>query len=81
MKTNVFQESILQPGDDILAHFADTFGTYEDSDFVARNIECDPTFAWSCTVEDEDLNEVQVHDFESESELRDFLTGQGVEID
>lgn len=81
MKKNFFGEDILQPGDDIGALFTEQFDTDPEDTLTAVDLDNDGTFGWSCTIRDEDLNEVQAHDFESEAALREWLTRQGVEID
>jgi hypothetical protein len=77
----MFGEAILQPGDDIGAAFMDAFDTDIDAALTARFIEFDDVCGWSCTIEDEDCNEMQVHDFESEEALREYLTNARVNID
>lgn len=81
MKKNMFGESIIQPGDDIGAAFSDRFDTDLDATLTARFIEHDDVCGWSCQIEDEDCNEMQVHDFGSEEELREFLANARVNID
>jgi hypothetical protein len=80
MKKNAFGEPILQPGDDIGAAFMDAFDTDIDATLTAWDIEEDDLFGWSCTIRDEEDNEIQVHDFASEDELREYLTTARVEI-
>jgi hypothetical protein len=80
MKRNAFGEPILQEGDDILATFSETFDTSPPEIITAIDLEDDDNFGWSAVLQDENYNEIQVHDFKSEEELRSFLTSQGVEI-
>jgi hypothetical protein len=81
MKRNMFGEAILQPDDDILATFMDELAVNDDESFTAFDIDDDPTFGWSCVIHAGDLGkEMQAHDFKSESDLRAWLTRQGVEI-
>lgn len=78
MKRNMFGDDILQQGDDIAAHFSETHGT--EGPFTAADIDLDPTFDWCASVHDEEMNEVQVHDFEDEPSLLAWLTQQEVRI-
>jgi hypothetical protein len=80
MKKNAFGEPILQPGDDIGAAFSENFDTDIDATLTAWDIEEDESFGWSAIIRDEELNEMQVHDFSSEDELRDYLRDARVEI-
>jgi hypothetical protein len=80
MKRNAFGEPILQPGDDIGAAFSENFDTDIDQTLTAFDVEEDEDFGWSATIRDEDFNEIQVHDFSSEEELRDYLSAARVEI-
>lgn len=80
MKRNAFGEPILQPGDDIGAAFSETFDTELDATLTAFDVEEDENLGWSATIRDEDFNEIQVHDFSSEEELRDYLSNARVEI-
>jgi hypothetical protein len=79
MKKNMFGESILQPEDDIAAHFADTYSS-DAEDITARDIDQDPAFGWTAILADGDLNEVQAHEFESREAIEAWLTSQGVRI-
>jgi hypothetical protein len=81
MKRNTFGEPILQPGDDIGAAFSETFDTDIDATLTAFDLDEDPNFGWSCVIRDEDFNEIQVHDFETEEELREYLSTARVEIE
>lgn len=81
MKRNFFGEPIAQPGDDLVAMFTDHFIADVDLQLTARFIEDDEVCGWSCTVSDEEGNEMQVHDFESEGELRSYLSDQDIEIE
>lgn len=81
MKRNFFGEPVAQPGDDIHAMFNDQFYSEESPELTARFIEDDEVCGWSCVVSDPDGNEMQVHDFESEEELRNYLTEHSVEIE
>jgi hypothetical protein len=80
MKKNFFNEPILQPGDDIGAAFSETFDTDIDALLTAWDIEHDDEMGWSATIRDEELNEIQVQDFESEEALRDYLRQAHVDI-
>jgi hypothetical protein len=80
MKRNAFGEPILQPGDDIGAAFSETFDTDIDATLTAFDLEEDENFGWSAVIRDEDFNEIQIHDFSSEDELRNYLTAAQVEI-
>lgn len=81
MKRNMFNEAILQPGDDIAAHFAETFDT--EGTITARFIDDDSEsdLGWTACLMDDDGNEVQIHDFASREELIEALAAQNVEID
>ena len=81
MKYNAFNEPILQPGDDIGAAFSDRFGTELEDRLVARFIDEDPLFGWCCVIEDEALNEFQVHDFTSREALTNYLNSACVTIE
>lgn len=81
MKKNFFGESILQPGDDIYAAFAEQFDTSLDDTLTASSIEHEEELGWTCLIADGGLNEMQAHDFESEQALCEWLTRQGVQID
>lgn len=81
MKKNVFGEPILQPGDDVGAAFSGTFDTDFEANLTAFDLDDDPTFGWSAIIRDENFNEIQVHDFESEIALREYLAAAQVEIE
>jgi hypothetical protein len=80
MKRNAFGEPILQEGDDIMATFSETFDTDLDQTITAHDLEEDDAFGWSAVLRDEDFNEIQVHDFDTEEGLVNYLTEQGVEL-
>jgi hypothetical protein len=83
MKRNMMGEARIQPGDDLFAIWMDEFGP-EDPDQVritARDLSHEDPFAWTCSLSDDEGNESECHDFETEADLRDFLTQQGVEIE
>jgi hypothetical protein len=80
MKKNYFGDPILQPGDDIGAAFSESFDTDIDSTLTAWDIEHDDHLGWSATIRDEELNEIQVQDFESEEALREYLRQARVDI-
>lgn len=80
MKKNYFGEPIVQPGDDIGAAFGETFNTDIDATLTAWDIEYDEDFGWCASIRDEELNEVQVQDFETEEALRDYLRQARVDI-
>lgn len=81
MKRNMFGDMKIQPGDDIQALWNDEFGTTEPV-ITAFDIgdDTDAGLGWTASLTDDDLNESEVHDFESEAALRAFLAEQGVEI-
>lgn len=83
MKRNFFGGPIIQPGDDIAAVFSDQHDTDLETQLTARFLEedTDAGMGWTCTVSDEDGNEVEIHDFPSKDELITFLTDQGVDVE
>jgi hypothetical protein len=80
MKKNFFGDPILQPGDDIGAAFSETFDTDIDAPSPRGTSSMTTTMGWSATIRDEELNEIQVQDFESEEALRDYLRQARVDI-
>lgn len=80
MKRNMFNEAIAQPGDDLgmvlEEHGIDACATMRVQE---GSIDEDPNFGWSAVLEDEDFNEVQVHDFDSEAAIRAYLIERNVE--
>ena len=81
MKRNFFGEMRLQPDDDLYASWNDEF-TPEDPQIPihARNLEEDDEFGWTCSLNDDDGNESECHDFDSQEALVEYLTRQGVSI-
>lgn len=79
MRLNAFGDPVLQPGDDIAATFADVHGTPDDN-YTAWFLEGADIFGWGCELRDSEENTIQADGFDSEQELRDWLTAQGVEI-
>lgn len=81
MKRNAFGESILQHGDDVGLAFMEAFGTDISECLFARFIEHDENFGWTCTISDPEGNEIEAHDFESEAQLREWLSAAAVSIE
>lgn len=81
MRFTLFNEPVLQPGDDITAIWFDRVGDIESEvGLTARFLEEDDG-KWGCELFDEDGNTLSANDFTSESELRAWLTSQEVEIE
>lgn len=83
MKRNFFGDPVFQPGDDNVADtFFEEFGT-EPADVVLNAVflEEDPEFNWSCEIQDQDGNSLQVHDFTSEAALRAWLRSEHISVD
>ncbi len=82
MKRNAFGEYIFTPADSDLAEtFFEEFGVEPaDVELEAILFEEDPNFAWCCTVTDQDGHEIQVHDFQTEGALLEWLTDNGVTV-
>lgn len=78
MRRTMFNDVILQPDDDIYAAWADTHGEPDDA-IYARFLEEDDG-KWGCELSD-GFTEMSVSDFESEQQLRDWLTQQKVRIE
>ena len=81
MKKNAFQETILQSGDDIAALFSEQFDTELGQRITASCVEHESGLGWTCLLQDENLNEVQAHDFNSREELEEWLAQQGVAVE
>lgn len=82
MKRNFFGEMRIQPGDDLVALWNDEFLSDDPVGTIcATDIEYDAEFGWSCRLNDDEGNESECHEFDSEDDLREFLTQQGAEID
>lgn len=78
MKQNRFGETIAQPGDDP----ADIF---QENGFHSDGIEAfglgeDPNFGFCCMLRNEDLEEVQAHDFADEGAMNIWLQEYGIPI-
>lgn len=81
MKRNHFGELRFTPGDDLMALWNDEFTPEEvQPNIYARDLDLDSNFGWTCSLNDDDGNESECHDFESEDDLRRFLDYQGVSI-
>ncbi|AXQ69834.1 hypothetical protein HOU03_gp434 [Caulobacter phage CcrSC] len=78
VKTNAFNETVLEPGDDIYVAFVEAFDTDSDSALSAFDIEYDEDLKWSCLIEDENANSIQAHGFSTKEDLLAWLTSQGV---
>lgn len=82
MKRNFFGEMRIQPDDDLTACWMDEFGPEDpEIQIYARDLSQDDEFGWTASLNDDDGNESECHDFDSEEALRKFLTDQGVKID
>ena len=82
MKRNFFGDMRLQPGDDLYACWNDEFGPEDPAIPVyAREITEEPEFGWTCSLNDDDGNESEVHDFGSKDELVAWLLEQTVKIE
>lgn len=82
MKKNFFGEVIAQPGDDPAELFADYIGVDMSDNLIAyRFVEYDENFHWTCELETEGGNTMQVHDFKSEEALRAWLESHGIDTE
>lgn len=79
MKTNFFGEPIVGPGDDLGAAFSEMYGTDLEAPLTAWFLERDGN-GWGCTIRDEEEHEVHAEGFESETQLREYLTSARVEV-
>lgn len=80
MKTNMTGDKILQPGDDIWAFFSENYGVEQGEEINASGLQLDPNFGWCCTLQDENFNEVQAHDFPDYNQLSQWLVDQGIYV-
>lgn len=83
MKHNAFGGMKIQPGDDLAVCWSDEFGTEDDPQLTAYALADDNAagMGWTASIEDQDGNEAELHDFASEEALREYLTSWKVEID
>lgn len=83
MKRNPFGEMKIQPGDDLTIQWADEFGTEEEPQFTAYAISDDSEIGmgWTASIEDQEGNESELHDFATEEDLREYCRSWDVTID
>jgi hypothetical protein len=83
MKRNAFRDMRLQPGDDLNMCWLDEFGTEEEPELTAYSIadDSEADMGWTCSIEDQDGNESECHDFPTEAALREYLQKWSVTID
>ena len=79
MKRNFFGDVIAQPGDDPWMLFEDMGVDMSDNVLAFRHVEEDENFGWTCELETEGGDTMQVHDFESEAALREWLAQHMIE--
>ena len=74
-----FNEPVLQPRDDFYSRWYTHFDEPPEGE-IARFIEEDGG-TWGCEIFDNNDRTMQANDFESEADLREWLTSNRIEIE
>lgn len=83
MKRNPFGDMKIQPADDLELLWQEEFSGEDKPELTAFAIanDTDAGMGWTASIEDTDGNESELHDFESEDQLREYLVSWNVRID